>query len=537
MRIWSRQSQSMRSLGLALLTATAIAALPAGAAAQSGAPKVPIVAIDAPQGIVDEPKRDGTMRVYDSERREHYNGPIGIELRGFTSQEAPKKSYAVETRTDSGDNRNVSLLGMPADDDWVLIASYTDESHLRNFLAYSTARWLGRYAARSRLVEVFLNGEYEGIYLLAEDLKLHEDRVDVDDSDISGGYLVEMTSMGRTAGERFFTTPVTNQPFFYKDPKPQEISDERAAWISDYIGQFERTLYGDQFTDPQLGYQTGLDVSAAVDYLLLNELFRNADTFRNSAYMYKSTGGKLVLGPLWDFDHAIGNDGPEDNLTTGWEYIASPWAERFYADPYFRSRMALHWNAMQRQGLTSHLMQTIDAGSALLAEAAERDEERWPVFSTNRAFPPDPRTGQRPANYAQAVDYLKWWLTQRIQWMDANLAVPQEPSPQPSPQKPARLLVRATRKKLEPRRRVTFRLRLSGGDPRRVVIRTGGRKIKTFKSVTSTEARRYRWRAPRRTLAPEQTFSFKAKGLPKVKRTIKLTAERDIDGPQAGVQG
>ena len=499
----------MRSLAVALLTtATAIAAVPAGAAAQSGAPRLPVVAIDAPEGIVDEPKRPGTMRVYDTEGREHDNGPIGIELRGFTSQQDdPKKSYAVETRTDSGANRNVPLLGMPADDDWVLIASYLDESLLRNFVAYSTARRLGRYAARTRLVEVFLNNGYEGVYLLAEDLKVHEDRVAVDDSNISGGYLVEMTNMRRTAGERFFTTPVTNQPFFYKDPRPNDISEERAAWIRDYISQFERRLYGNQFTDRQFGYQPELDVSAAVDYLLLNELFRNADTFRNSTYMHKGVGGKLVLGPLWDFDHAIGNDGnAEDNLTTGWEYVASPWAQRFYADPYFRSRMALHWDAMQRQGLKSHIMQTIDAGSELLAEAAERNKERW----------------QRPANHAQAVAYLKSWLEQRIQWMDANLVVP----PEPSPQKPAQLLVRASREKLEPERRVTFRLRLSGGDPRRVVIRAGGRKVKTFKRVTSTRARRYRWRAPSPRLAAEQTFSFKAEGLPKVDHTIKLTGER-----------
>ena len=141
------------------------------------------------------------MRVYDTARREDYNGLIGIELRGFTSQQsAPKKPYSIETRKESGDNRNVSLLGMPADDDWVLIASYEDESLLRNFVAYSTARWLGRYAARTRLVEVVLNGSYEGVYLLAEDLKVHEDRVAVDDSDISGGYLLEMISTRRTAG-------------------------------------------------------------------------------------------------------------------------------------------------------------------------------------------------------------------------------------------------------------------------------------------------------------------------------------------------
>ena len=307
----------MGRFSLALLTAaTAIAALPTAAAARN----LPVLAINAPEGIVDEPKRPATMRVFDRRYREVYRGPIGIELRGFTSQQDhPKKPYALETRKPSGENRNVSLLGMPEDDDWVLIASYGDESLLRNLLGYSAARWVGRYAARTRLVEVVVNDRYDGVYLLAEDLKLHDNRLAVDDSGVSGGYLLEMISMRRTEGEKFFTTPVKSQPIVYKDPKPDDLSYGRATWIRDYVNRFERRLYGDRFTHRRRGYRRSLDMGAAVDYLLLNELFRNADTFRNSTYMHKGVGEKLVLGPLWDFDHAVGNDGDaEDNLTSGW---------------------------------------------------------------------------------------------------------------------------------------------------------------------------------------------------------------------------
>ena len=149
---------TMRSFTLAVLTAAAIAAPPTSAMAQSGAPKIPIVDIHAPNGIVDDPKRGATMRVLDSQRRENYSGRIGIEVRGLPiSAGDPKKPYAIETRKQSGKNRDVSLLGMPADDDWALIASYVDESLLRNFVAYSTSIWLGRYAPRARLVELFVN--------------------------------------------------------------------------------------------------------------------------------------------------------------------------------------------------------------------------------------------------------------------------------------------------------------------------------------------------------------------------------------------
>jgi hypothetical protein len=410
----------MPSLGLARLTATAIATLLLGVAAQSAVAKPPVVAINAPQRIVDDPKRPATMRVFDSQKREDYSGSIGIELRGYTSQqEDPKKPYAIETRKESGENDNVSLLGMPKDDDWVLIANYKDRSLLRNYVAYSTANWMGRYAARTRLVEVILNDSYEGIYLLAEDLKVHDDRVAVDDSDITGGYLLEMISNRRAAGEQFFSTPVRDEPVVWKDPNREDLSFGRAAWIRDYVNRFERRLYGDRFRNRRKGYRRSLDMGAAVDYALLNELFRNADTFRNSTYMHKGVDEKLVLGPIWDFDHAIGNDGTaSDNATEGWEFNSSPWAGRLYEDPRFRRHMATRWKELRSRGLRRHIMQTIDGGASQLAGATDRNFSRWPNLGRGVK---DPRTGAAPATYAQAVDYLKYWLRQRIRWIDANV--------------------------------------------------------------------------------------------------------------------
>jgi hypothetical protein len=387
------------------------------------------VVIDAPDGIVDEPKRPATMRLLDRERRDDYNGPVGIALRGHsTLAEDPKNAYEVETRDAAGDDRNVSLLGMPEDDDWVLIASYKDESLLRNFVAYSAARWLGRYAPRTRLVEVFVDNSYEGVYLLAEKLKLHDGRVAVDDSGISGGYLLKMVSPDRAPGEDYFTTPVRRQPIVYADPNRSDLPYARADWIRDYVNRFERTLYGDRFKDRRRGYRRYLDVNAAVDFVLLNELFRNRDTFTYSTYMHKGTGGRLALGPLWDFDHALGNyesrrqhSDAQFNLVGGWQHGASPWCERLYRDPGFRSRLAARWRELRADGLLRHIKRTIDRGARQLAAAQERNFSRWPVFGTDEVYPDDPRTGSPPANHAQAVDYLKWWVVSRVQWIDANV--------------------------------------------------------------------------------------------------------------------
>ena len=431
----------MRCFCLALLTAGAtLAAVPAGAAGARGAAAqaqqldLPVVLIDAPEKIVDEPKRTARMRVYDRDRSQHYDGLVGIETRGQSSQDIPKKSYGFETRTESGGNRNVSLLGMPADEDWVLLGHYEDLSLLRSFVVYETVRWLGQYAPRTRLVEVVLNGRYEGVYLLAEQLKVHPRRVALDDSKISGGYLLEMVSPSRGDGEQIFTTPVEEQPVIYSDPDLDELSLLRARWIRRYVGRFERALYSDQFRDRRLGYRRYLDMDAAVDYLLLNELFRNPDTFTFSTYMHKSAGEKLVLGPLWDFDQAMGRYYPEPdfNRREGWQYTVrrqktpgrgSAWAGRLYADPAFRRRMAMRWRELRRQDISGRIMGSIVRGARQLEGGPqERNLQRWPptAIADNERVP-DPRTGRPPANTPEAIDYLRWWLQGRIEWIDQNI--------------------------------------------------------------------------------------------------------------------
>ena len=141
------------------------------------------------QQIVDEPKVPARMGLIDngegvrnnlSDPFNAYDGAIGIELRGSSSMFFPKKSYTVETRDDQGKDRDVELLGLPEEEDWVLHGPYSDKSLMRNVLTYELARRLGSYASRTRFVEVVLNGGYVGVYVLMEKIKrragLHDPR-------------------------------------------------------------------------------------------------------------------------------------------------------------------------------------------------------------------------------------------------------------------------------------------------------------------------------------------------------------------------
>ena len=109
----------------------------------------------------------------------HYNGKIGIEIRGASSQQYPKKQYGFETWDSSGEEIDVSLLGLPEESDWILYAPYADKSLMRNVLAYSLSNKIGRYASRSRFCELILNGEYMGVFVLFEKIKRDKHRVDI----------------------------------------------------------------------------------------------------------------------------------------------------------------------------------------------------------------------------------------------------------------------------------------------------------------------------------------------------------------------
>lgn len=129
-----------------------------------------------------------------------YDGHIGIEIRGHSSSSYPQKPYNLETRDSLGNNLNVSLLGMPEENDWILISNYNDKSLVRSILSFELFRRMGHYATRARLCEVIINSKYCGIYVFCEKIKSDKNRVDIatlspEDSagnDLTGGYIISV---------------------------------------------------------------------------------------------------------------------------------------------------------------------------------------------------------------------------------------------------------------------------------------------------------------------------------------------------------
>lgn len=407
---------------------------------------LPIVIIDTSGvWIRDEPKIPASMKIiYDESggrntlNSQHidFEGKIGIELRGKTSLGFPKKQYGVEIQDDDGNDKDASLLQLPAESDWVLNGPYWDKTLMRNYLAYEFSNRIGRYASRTKFVEVFLNERgdatiadkhYVGVYLLIEKIKRGKDRVDIKSlkpANITGGYILKIDKMDRY--ETYFF--IRSARLFYVYPKGYEMSAAQKAWIQNYMREFEAALAGKDFKDPERGYAKYIDTDAFIDHFIINELFRNIDGFRNSTYMYKDRDSKLTMGPIWDFNLSMGNASFNQGWKTdGWLIYTNPvpfWWDRLLQDKNFTQKLAKRWHALRKDVLaTSKLLDAIDQTAEYLSEAQQRDYQRWTSHGHN-AFGSRLVANRGPLVYEQEVQQIKRWLQARLKWMDTHIASP-----------------------------------------------------------------------------------------------------------------
>ncbi len=360
----------------------------------------------------------------------------GIKIRGSSTAGRPKPSLALEAWNEVNEEKNISPLGMPGESDWVLWGPYNfDLALMRNPFIYELSNQVGRYATRSRFVEVFLNtgggalsqADYWGVYAFIEKISRDEDRVNVKrlfpehdrEPGVTGGYMLKIDRLD--PGDSGFYA--AGQSLCYVYPKEVDIErpdrDAQKQYISDFMNSFAIALNGTNFTDPDLGYAQFIDVDAAVDHHLLNILTKNPDAFRLSTYMYKPREGKLTFGPIWDFDRTMGSTDGRDADPTGWQggtdFFNYPWWGRMFQDPDFFQRYIDRWQELRKnQFSASNIHSIIDSMADEIQEAQVRDLQRW---------------SQRPraqygGTFQGEVDHLKDWLATRLAWMDSQLVAP-----------------------------------------------------------------------------------------------------------------
>jgi hypothetical protein len=369
-----------------------------------------------------------------------FSGKIGIELHGSSSQGFPKKSYRFEVRDSLGDDLEVPLLNMPATSDFVLTANFSDKTLMRNALTYKLSNELGQYASRTRFCEVMLNDTYQGVYLLTEKIKRGNDRLDLarlapDDTTgmkLTGGYICRV-DRGEAAWWSQFPQPNSTQyTFFVQEyPKLGRIQPAQLDYIQRFVDSFEVALAGADFQHPTLGWRRVANEKSFIDFLIINELSKNVDGYRLSTFFHKDRddrGGRLTMGPVWDFDLAWYNADYCDNpQSSGWAYDINYvcqdagvpfWWERLMQDSTFAQNLACRWDLLRQTTLSLPAVYgKIDSMAALVDESQARNFDFWPILGVYVW----PNPGTLPDTYAGEIQQLKLWIAGRIDWLDSAI--------------------------------------------------------------------------------------------------------------------
>lgn len=404
---------------------------------------LPIVVINTDGGvnIPDEPKVLATMKIIyrpdgsrnyltdiDNPHFLNYNGRIGIETRGYTSQMPSKKPYGMTTlQEDDITNNNVSLLGMPKENDWVLKALAYDQTGIRDVLSYELSERLGQYAPRRVYCELMVNGDYKGLYVLMEKIKVDENRVNVVKMDetcngvpeVTGGYIVK--------ADRANNEPVawtmsgyggwwwwgTETDFIYHYPKAENITNAQSNYIHEVFNTLASRA-GSYDTSITTGIPSVIDIPSFVDFMMIGEYSSNVDVYQLSTYFHKDRLGKLRAGPVWDYNLAYGHDEFGDRSRYDvWQFDNDDntgpkfWKDLFDTD-LFRCYMAHRWNELTQPGQPLNyetVCARIDELDAWISEGIGRDNQRW----------------HQMMNHSNAIEELKTWLLNRTTWLTQNI--------------------------------------------------------------------------------------------------------------------
>lgn len=407
------------------------------------------------KSIVDDPKIKATLGIVwngldtrnaISDPKKHYDGNISIEIRGSTSQLFPKKSYGFETKSATMDDKDVSLLGLPEESDWILYASYTDKTMIRDVLTYTLDASMGHYSPRCRYVELILNNRYEGVYVLMEKIKRNKKRVDIakllttdlSDENLTGGYIIKIDKTTGSGGDGWHSDyhNNTNHTFYQYDyPKSSEITPEQKDYIQSYVRNMEKALYLEKYTGTG-SYHEYLNDTTFVDFLIMNELSKNIDGYRLSSYLYKEKNEKLNCGPVWDFNFAYGNcyyyDGgsPEGFVyqtdCSGDKWQVPFWWKKLMQDRVFVQKVKKRWSEFRMHELSNQRINHVtDSLVSLLSEARVRNYQRWNKV-IGKKIGPNYYVGP---TYESEVVWMKNWLTQRLAYLDkqwGSVPVPYE---------------------------------------------------------------------------------------------------------------
>ena len=378
--------------------------------------RIPVVHITTEDGKAIDSKEDyvkASFRFEDPSRFYTDQGTVEvtgkIKGRGNTTWGMPKKPYRIKLDEKAG------LFGFPGDKDWILLANYSDKTLLRNILAMEISRLCGMsWTPRMLSVDVYLNGEYIGVYTFCDHKEVAPDRVNIEvatETDIEGGYYLEIEE---AMDEPVCFKTVWDTPVMFHEPEKPTEAQQR--YVKEWFNGFEHALERVQ-GEHDYAYRSYIDIPSFINYYIIQEITKNPDgNVRKSTYLTKEKGKPLEMYHVWDFDITLGNcDYTDFEKPEGWQMRYVKWYNQLFFDPDFKKAVVDRWNELYSTLLTQ-VPAFLDRQHALLAGAEARNFDRWQILGVKvwpnyYAFP----------TYGQEYAFLKEFYEARLAWLNNRI--------------------------------------------------------------------------------------------------------------------
>lgn len=366
----------------------------------------------------------------------------GYHVRGQSSSNFEKTPYRIELWDNKDEDAKYSIMGLPADGDWCLLSPYPDKSLIRNAFAYELGNTMGLETPGYTFVEVYINidnqpvssADYQGVYLLTETIEIDKDRLnikklkedDLAEPNITGGYLMQFNMQAADPplikGNGWSDLELTEP----SDAKPEQLS-----WITNYIQKTHNAIHSTNPSNTTTGYPAYIDVDSFVDYIIVNEMARQGDSYMRSTRIFKDRGEKLKAGPLWDFDlgfdcyTGFGWGGGTSSTIQGWQFKPAfgtnstvDWYLTLMKDSSFQQKIAARWSSLRSGPLSdANLKAKIQQLSSPLANGAKRNFQKWNILNTSQVGGFGTQTSQ---TWEQQIDILQNFVLKRAAWLDTS---------------------------------------------------------------------------------------------------------------------
>ena len=354
-----------------------------------------------------------------------------IKYRGASSySKFDKKQYRIKFYKNEKDSaKEVSLAGMGANSEWVLNGPYLDKTLIRNKLVYDLARELNGWAPDTRFVELFVDGEYQGVYLAVEPVTNGESRLRLAEFGLLSGETAYIVNRDRidTGSEEIDTWGKTNgytyNALYIRYPSKNKITEKQKEYIQKDISEFEQALYGKNFSNKRIGYQAYIDMDNWIDYFIINEFAMNYDAGNLSTYVYKELEGKLQLA-VWDFNNGFDNyqwfHTDTDRLFT----VENSWFDRLWQDENFREHVYERYRQLRKTTLSDeHIADKIASYQEKLGDAVDRNFKVWEYsFEENLLVEKNKfGTSRDIGSYEEAMKQLTDTIRERLAYLDKEL--------------------------------------------------------------------------------------------------------------------